>query len=102
MAPTSQYLWNILKVGTLQKLFFSNTQNPKIVCNTFPADEKHYLLNRHNLAQSIQMQLSQKRKTFSQFLFTFLKSILNYQNFPKKMTLIADVFLEIPTPKNMI
>ena len=27
-----QYLLNTSEVGTLEKLFFSNTQNPKIVC----------------------------------------------------------------------
>ena len=70
--------------------------------NTLPADEKYYLLNRDNLAQPIQMQLSQKQKTFSQFPFAFLKSILNYKHFPKKMTLRAYVFPEIPTSKNMI
>ena len=70
--------------------------------NTLPADEKYYLLNRDNLAQPIKMQLSQKQKTFSQFPFAFLKSILNYKHFPKKMTLRADVFPEIPTPKNMV
>ena len=49
------------------------------------------------------MQLSQKEKTFSQFFFAFLKSILNYQHLPKKQkTLIADVFPEIPAPKNIV
>ena len=48
------------------------------------------------------MQLPQKQKTFSQFLFAFVKSILNYKHFPKKMTLRADAFPEIPTPKNMV
>ena len=52
--------------------------------NTFTADDKHYLLNRDNLAERIQMQLSQKQKTFSQFSFAFLKSILNFKHFPKK------------------
>ena len=70
--------------------------------NTLSADKKHYLLNRDNLAQPNQMQLSQKQKSFSQFPFAFLKSILNYKHFPKKMTLRADVFPEIPTPKNMV
>ena len=74
----------------------------RVFVNTLPADEKYYLLNRDNLAQPIKMQLSQKQKTFSQFPFAFLKSILNYKHFPKKMTLRADVFPEIPTPKNML
>ena len=74
----------------------------RLLVNTLPADEKHFLLNRDNLAQPIKMQLSQKQKNFSQFPFAFLKSILNYKHFPKKMTLRADVFPEIPSPKNMV
>ena len=50
------------------------------------------LLNRDNLTQPILMQLSQKLKTFSQFFSAFLKCILNFGHFQKKMTLIADVF----------
>ena len=47
------------------------------------ADEKRYLLNRDNLTQPIQKELSQKQKTFSQFSFSFLKSILNFKHLPK-------------------
>ena len=102
MAAPLKYLLITLKVVALVKVSFSDRQIPKISVNTLAADEKHYLLNRENLAQAIQMQLSQNQKTFSQFLFAFLKSILNYKHFPKKMTLKADVFPEIPTPKNMV
>ena len=70
--------------------------------NTLPADDKHYLLSRDNLRELIQMQLSQKQKTFSQFCFAFLKSILNSKHLPKKETLTADVFPEIPAPKNLV
>ena len=48
------------------------------------------------------MQLTEKQKTFSQFFFAFLKSILNFKHFQKKMTVIPDVFPEIPAPKNMV
>ena len=49
------------------------------------ADDKHYLLNRDNLTQPIQMQLSQKQKTFPEFFFfAFLKYILNLKHLPKK------------------
>ena len=54
MAAQLQYLLNPLNVGALEKIFFSNTQNPKTV-NTWTADEKHYLLNRANFAQRIQI-----------------------------------------------
>ena len=46
-------------------------------------DDKHYLLNRENLTQPIQMQLSEKQKVFSQFFFGFLKSMLIFKQFPK-------------------
>ena len=52
--------------------------------NTLTVDDKHYMLNRDNLTQPIQLQLSQKQKTFSQFFFAFSKSILNYKDLPKK------------------
>ena len=47
------------------------------------------------------MQLS-KKKNISQIFVAFLKSILNFKHLPKKMTLIAYVFPEIPVPKNMV
>ena len=52
--------------------------------NTLAVDDKHYLLNRDNLTQQIQMQLYQKQKTFSEFFFAFLKSILNFKHLPRK------------------
>ena len=67
--------------------------------NTLAINDKHYLLNRDNLTQPFQIQLSQKQEIFSQFFFAFLKSIFNIcQN---RMTLIADVFREILAAKNM-
>ena len=47
-------------------------------------DEKRYLLNRDNLTQPIQIQLYQKQKTFSQFLFGFWKSVFNFKHLPIK------------------
>ena len=47
-------------------------------------NDKHYLLNRENLTQTIQMQLSRKEKAFSQFFFQFLKSILDLKNLAKR------------------
>ena len=84
MAAPLKYLLITLKVVALEKVSFSNRQNPKSVVDTFPADEKYYVLNRDNLAQPIQMQLSQKQKTFSELGFAFLKSILKYKHFTKK------------------
>ena len=52
--------------------------------NTLTVNDKHYLLNRDNLTQPIQIQLSQKKKTFSEIFFAFLKSILNFKHLRKK------------------
>ena len=52
--------------------------------NTLSADGKYSLLNRDNLTQPIQMQLSQKRKTFSEFFSAVFKYRLNFQRFQKE------------------
>ena len=65
-------------------------------------DEEYSLLYRHNLTQEIQILLSQKQKTFSQFFSAFLKSTLNFEHSGKKMILIADVFAKLPFPKKVI
>ena len=74
----------------------------RLFVNTLTVNDKHYLLNRDNLTEPIQIQLSQKQKNFSDLFFAFLKSILNFKHLPKKMTLVADVFLVIRSPKNMV
>ena len=66
------------------------------------ADEKYPVLNRDNLTITIQMQLSQKQKTFSRFFSAFLKSKLNFKHFEKKMTRIAFVFRKLRTPKTKL
>ena len=52
--------------------------------NTLRVDDKHYLLNRDNLTEPIQIQLSQKQKILSELFFAFLKSILNFKLFITK------------------
>ena len=69
--------------------------------NTLSDDDKYCLLYRDNLTQHIQILLSQKQKTFSQFLSAFLKSTLNFEHFQKKKTLIAHVFPKLPSPKKV-
>ena len=52
----------------------------RLFVNTLTVDDKHYLLNRDNLTQPIQMQLSKKQKTFSEFFFAFVNSLLNFKH----------------------
>ena len=52
--------------------------------NILTVDHKYSVLNRDNFRQRIQMQLSQKQKTFSQFVSAVFKSIFNFEHFEKK------------------
>ena len=57
----------------------------RLFSNTLTVNDKHYMLNRENLRQPIQMQLSEKQKTFSQFFFfAFLKSIFDFKHLQTK------------------
>ena len=56
----------------------------RLLVKTLTDDEKYSLLYRENLTQPIQLLLSQKRKTLSQFFSAFLKSTLNFEDFQKK------------------
>ena len=70
--------------------------------NTLTDDDKYSLLYRDNLTQPIQRHLCQKQKTFSHFFSAFLKPTINFEHFQQKMTLIADVFPKLPSPKMVI
>ena len=56
----------------------------RLFVNISIADEKRFIINRDNLREPIQMQLSQKQKLFSELVFAFLKSTLNFKHFQKK------------------
>ena len=70
--------------------------------NTLSEDDKYCLLYNDNLLQPIQILLSQKQKTFSQFFSAFLKSTLNFEHFRKKINLIADIFPKLPSTKIVV
>ena len=55
-----------------------------LLVNTLSADDKYLVLNRENLIIPIEMPLSQKHKTFSEFFSPFLKSTLNSEHLEKK------------------
>ena len=48
------------------------------------ADEKNSILNRDNLQQDVQMQLSQKEKFLPDFLLAFSKLRCNFEHFQQK------------------
>ena len=56
----------------------------KLFVNTLTADDKYSHLNRRNLMEPIQILLSVKKKSFSQFFSSFLKFKLSFEHFQKK------------------
>ena len=49
-----------------------------LLVNTLATDEMYLVLNRDNLTIPVQMKLSQKKKTFSQFCAALLKSRITF------------------------
>ena len=71
-----------MKVMECEKIYFSAMQSLKTV-NTLTADDKYSLLNRDNLTQPIQIVLSQKEKTFSDFS-VLSETYINFLTFSNK------------------
>ena len=76
--------WSLWRQLTFKKSLLVICKISRLFPNTLSADGKYSLLNRDNLTEPIQMQVSGKQKNFSQFFCTFLKSTLNFEHFSKK------------------
>ena len=76
--------WSLWRQLSYKKSLLVIYKISRLFPNTLSADGKYSLLNRDNLTQPIQMQLSRKQKTFSEFFSAFLKSSLNFEHFQKK------------------
>ena len=73
--------WSLSKKLCLKKTLFLTCQILGLLVNTLAAEKKYPVLNRDNLTIPIQMQLSQKKKVFSQFFAAFFKCRLQYKDF---------------------
>ena len=94
--------WRVCRQLTFEKSLLVICKISRLFPNTLSADGKYSLLNRDNLTQPIQMQVSRKEKT-SEYFSAFSKSSSNFELFQiKKMSLIADVFPKLRTPKNLV
>ena len=85
---------------SLKKVNFIFLSNP-VPFNTLTANYEYCCSDRENLLPPIQLQLSEQLKTFSQFSIAFLESTLNLNILKKKMSLIAQVFMKLLTPKDV-
>ena len=94
-----QIHWSLPSQLSWKRSLFLTCQILGLLLNTLTGDEKYPRLKIDTLMIPIQMQLSQKQKSFSQFFPTFLKSTLISKYFHKKMTLIDFVISKLRTPK---
>ena len=76
--------WSLWRQLTSKKSLLVICKISRLFPNTLSGDGKYSLFNRDNLTQPIQMQLSRKQKTFSEFFCAFLKSTLNFEHSQKK------------------
>ena len=74
----------------------------RLFANTLTPDDKYFLCNSPNLSQPIQIQLSKKKKGFSQLFAQFLKSASNFEQFEKITSLIGYLLPKLQTLKNLV
>ena len=84
MVAPLPYLVITVKAIQLEKSLLLIYKIFGLFLNTLTANDKYSLLNRDKLLQYLQMQLSQKQKTFSQFFLAFPKRRFNFEHFQKK------------------
>ena len=70
--------------------------------NTLTANYEYSHINRGNWPLPNKAELSQKASIFCCMFFKFLKLELNFQCFEKNMSLIAQVFLKLLTPRDVL
>ena len=73
-----------------------------LLVNTLATNEKGPVLNRDDLSIPIQIQLSQKQKTFSEFFAAFLKSRLNFKISETKNDPHRFCIFEVTDSQNMV
>ena len=65
-------------------------------------DDKYSRQNMLNFTQELEAPLSQRQKLFYGSFLAFLKCALNLEYFEKKMSILALLFPELLTPKEVV
>ena len=84
MTPILQYLLITLNASKFENSLFVIRKILGLFCNTLTAGQKYSLLNRDNLMQHTQTQLSLKKKNFYGFFSPFLTLRFYFQHIQKK------------------
>ena len=72
--------WSMWRQLILKECLLVICKVLRLFVNTLTADDKYSLLNRDNLTQPIQMQLSQEQKTFSHWNLDWILNILKKED----------------------
>ena len=100
-APLSSWVITV-KVIELQNSLLDTWKFFRPFLNTLTTDDKDSVIIKDKWMLTIRMQLSQKPRVFSKFFSAFFESVLNFEHFQKKMTLLAYVFPKLPTTKDVL
>ena len=85
-----------------KQLFLVRCEILGLLVHTLAANCEYSRSNMESLPVQIQMQLPKKRGKSSDFFITFLESTLNFEHFENTMSLIAQVFLTLLAPKDVL
>ena len=94
--------WSLPSQLSWKKSLVFTCKTLGLLVNTLGANEKYPVLNRDNLTIPIQMQLSQKQKTFSQIFPAFLEFRSNFEYFEKKYDPHSFCISEITDSENVV
>ena len=94
--------WSLWSQFMLKKALWVIWKILGLFLNPLTADEKYSLLNGFNFLEFFQIQIFLKLNIFSEFCVAFSKFSFNFEHFQKRMTLIAEVFLNLRIRKNVV
>ena len=73
-----------------------------VFVKTLTANDKYLVLDCEKLPLPIPTQLSEKRKTFSEYFIAFLESTSNFKDFERKYDRHSQSISELQTVKNLV
>ena len=73
-----------MKIIELEKSLLETWKVFRLFLNTLTADDKYSVISRHNSIPTIQTQLFQEQKIFSEFSAAIFQCGLNFKDFQKK------------------
>ena len=94
--------WSLATQLTWKKSLLLTCQILGVLVNTLATDEKCPLLKRDNLTLPIQIQLSKKQRSSSQFFAALLKTTINFEYFEKKHDSNRFCISEITDSENVV